>query len=404
MNNNDLEIKSKQSNWPSIIDRHILTVIKSFNSALPTLFIWISIPLCLLIVGLALQRGIPQRTSTNSGNALKTIEFTSEPDDTLILFISYPKELLIQPLGTPQAQSISLWLEYATPTFGPSPTVTVTSSPSKTLEPTHIPTNNTNQSGSAAQSSQIIESPIVDSYKVYLLANSNDVVFVDQTGIAIPHYQILTPSDRDITPAVLYVQPLPGNGGETEIGVSINNAPVEKETKIPLDVETSIKSFLRQIGMQICGTPLFIGALITALTGFAIQDWNKRTEDWKKQQEDEKEVNREINILTNKLINNQSNGSRYYLDLINRPELLWKKLEVKDRLDSVIKQHASFDLYILTQLWNVRNNNREYSKFKEFIKYEDLINLLGRASKSENLDTDWQSRARYLSDRLGEPW
>lgn len=398
MNNNGPERISKQSDWTARIDRFIPVTVKSFKTALPTLITWMSIPLCMLIIGLTLQWGIPQRTSVNSGNNLKKIEFTSEADDTLILFISHPRELLIQPLGTPPAQSISIWLEYATPTFGPSPTLTVTPPPSKTPKTTQIPTNNTSQPGSATQPA--LSSPTVDNYKVYLLPNSNDVMLVDETGIAIPHYLMLTPSDSDMTPAVLYIQPQPGNDGETEIGVSINNDPVEKSANIQVDLETSRESFQRQIGLQICGTPLFISALITALIGFAIQDWNKRTEEWKKRQENEKEVYKEINKLKGLLLKDPSEGLRYYLEILERSDPLWQEPETRVQLQSVCEKIIPREIFVLAQLEQIKNNDNELVKFCNPLEYEELMKTLEKVDELKVIDEDWKSRKLALIIKL----
>jgi hypothetical protein len=400
MNNNDLEQKSKQNNWASIVDRYVPAVVKSFMSALPTLLIWISIPSCLLVLGLILQWGIPQRTSTINGNIIQTIEFTGEPDNTLVLFISHPKKLFIYPLGTPQEQSVSLWLEYATPTFGFTPTATITPTSSKTPTPTPSSINNTSQPGIITQLDQPVEASELDTYNIYFLATPKDIMFVNRDGIAVPYHILLTPSDKDITPAVLYLQPQPGNSGKTEIGISIDNVPTGKNKGIQIDVERSKFSYLRQIGIQICGMPLFIGALITSLIGFAIQDWNKNVEKLQKQQEFEREFELEINILANSLRNSESDCARYYIELRSRRNLVWLKQDNRKKLDNIFKSLVDSNLYWTARLSDAKNDRKRMLKIVEEIGSIQMEEILKHVSESNAFDGDWRREAREIAKIL----
>jgi hypothetical protein len=238
---------------------------------------------------------------------------------------------------------------------------------------------------------------------VSLIVTEGELLFVDANDLSVPNRVFLTPDHRDVTPAVVYIRPQPGENHTTMLGVSVNNAELTKARVLQVGIEKTSTSYLRQLGNQIWGTPLFISALITALIGFAIQDWSKRNELWQRQQDEEKEVQKELNTLASKLRSEPSEGARFYLELLSRPDPKWQAPETRNRLEYEFKQRVkSRLLYVVAQLWSVEHDREKLENMLEAlnIKHNELNDLLRQASKSRELDKDWQTKARVLAERV----
>jgi hypothetical protein len=373
----------------------VIPALRSFANTLPHLAIWLAIPVSLLCLGLAFQGGASRGTSSDSILRIQRIEFTSEPEGSLVLFLSYPHKLFVNPAGTSE-QSISVWLQYSNHTTGASSTPTATPRPPKRSAITPTPFTLT------SLLTPPTETPLPP-HVVSFIATANDVVFVDNNGVAVPNRVILTPSDGQLTPAVMHLRPQPGQKNTTTIDVSINNMLPAGEPAIQMDLENPTRSFLRQLGSLICGTPLFISALITALIAFAVQNWSKRNEEWQRQFEEMREIQGELNALASLLKRDPPDGARYYLELLGRPDPKWQEPETKRRLEYEFQQRIeSRELRIVTQLWSVASDHNKLESMLQVlsISHDELSNLLKQASKSKELDKDWQTKARVLAEKL----
>ncbi len=394
--------KQPRGYWKDVV---VKPSARTFIDALPLLGLWLLIPGCMLLVSSIWQAWPLSNELEDRSPKVATVEFASPDNGQLVLFISYPSKLFLNPPETP-SKPFAFWLQYATDTPGPSPTSSIT--------PTVTPEQTSGEQTPSPTSSLVpfptaTPTPTPTPYVVAILPDKDGVTFTDEQGHPVPMRVVLTPSRFEITPEVLYVRPAQAAStalpDEVAVGLAVGNLPMPTGVvPITIQIETNNSAFWRHFGGMVCGSPALIGGLLTAVAGFAVNQWNQQIDGARKEKEKmelEKQVaEKEIHRLGKLARDNYSEAARLYLALMQKTERVWPEPEIHRQLQVTWNQNAPFELQVLMQLWNLRTDELTITvqKIGEVI----VLRALEWANEyqEKNLDGDWQEKIKELNELL----
>ena len=134
--------------------------------------------------------------------------------------------------------------------------------------------------------------------------------------------------------------------------------------------------------------------LVTALLGFAVQQWKSLEEEARRRREEEENALREVEELASLLKRDPSEGARRYLELKERPGRIWQSPRMRDALEKIWTENAPLQLQMIVKLLQAKE---EQSRFEV---NEQVKGALEWAY--EHLDRDWQKQIGELLIKKGQ--
>jgi len=139
--------------------------------------------------------------------------------------------------------------------------------------------------------------------------------------------------------------------------------------------------------------------LITALLGFAVQQWKSLDEEERqRRRREEEEALREVDEFSSLLKRDLSEGARRYLELKEQPGRAWQSPRIQDALEKAWRENTPPKLQIAMALLSVKEE-QSWSEVDK-IGREQAMEALKWVYK--HLDEDWQQRAAEFLIKMGQ--
>jgi len=127
--------------------------------------------------------------------------------------------------------------------------------------------------------------------------------------------------------------------------------------------------------------------LVTALLGFAVQQWKGLEEEEQRRRREEEEALREVDEFSSLLKRDLSEGARRYLELKERPGRVWQSSRAQDALEKAWRGNAPPEL------------QKAITVYKAWSETGEIRDRLAREALQwvyEHLDEDWRQRVARL--------
>jgi hypothetical protein len=290
----------------------------NFWRALPLLFFWLFIPLALLVTGSIYQAYGPSWDLQAIGLNTIRMEIKDPARGPAQVILAYPALVRRDGPMTPGAP-LAVWMRpittTVTPTFTPiaTPTFTPTSASTSALVTSTAATPTPSPSPTASVTPPL---PL-------LIIEPSGLTLIDAHGQPASRQVALDPSWLQTTPGLFYLRPnlLPDSTllAAGALSLSVNGAVGQPPpTRLPVNIESDFSARWRAFLAQLFATPVLLGALITAMAGFAVQQWNNMNQTRHQREQELRDVMKEIDQMSELSQEDWSGFADRYLQLKKR--------------------------------------------------------------------------------------